>query len=124
VQLDASQAAAPRADAALVPRFLGCYALDDGDGHSYRIRLTDTPAGPSWRALSVGPGSANGPGNEWHWAALDSTRFALDWGGIDGAMEFSVTRHASTYTATGQWLGGRRGSAELHPTVRQAECSR
>lgn len=114
-----------RAGAALVPRFVGCYALDPGDGHRYRLQLTDTPVGQSWRALSVGPGRANAPGNEWHWAPLDSTRFTLDWGGIDSAMEFTVTHLASGYSATGQrqWSSGPEpGTAKLHPAVRRIEC--
>jgi len=118
---DAGNAPPPRRDAELMSRFLGCYALDDGVGHMYRIRLTDTPMGPNW--VAVESGNAKAPGNEWHWAPLDSTRFDLEWGGIDAAMQFTLTRRDSSYTATGQ----RRSSdptpgGDLQPTVRRADC--
>lgn len=120
---DAGNAPPPRRDAALVSTFLGCYALDDGVGHAYRIRLTDTPVGPYWVAVESEYGSR--PGNEWHWAPLDSTQFDLEWGGIDAAMQFTVTRRDSSYTATGQRRSsGPMPSGELNAAVRRLECPR
>jgi hypothetical protein len=113
------EAPAAPAQAALVPRFLGCYALDIGGGHPFRLQLTDTPVGRSWVALT----SWSGPGNEWHWAPRDSTQFSLEWGGIDGAMQFTVTRSPSGYTATGQRLSSdSQPAAELQPMVWLVGC--
>jgi hypothetical protein len=118
---DTGSAPPPHRDAALVPRFLGCYALDDGVGHTYRIRLTDRPIGASWGAVESG--IENAPGNAWHWAPLDSSRFDLEWGGIDAAMQFTVTRRDSSYTATGQRSSsGPMPGGELQPTVQRVEC--
>jgi len=67
----------------------------------------------------------NRPGNEWHWTPLDSTRFDLAWGGIDASMQFTVTRSASGYAATGKGessSGPKPGSTELHPEVRPIDC--
>lgn len=120
----ARPAAAPQPPPELVSGFLGCYELSVEGGQVYRIRLTDTNIGPSWAASSYGPGSRNAPGDQWSWTPTDSTRFTLEWGGIDSAMEFIVERRASHYTASGhlQQSPGRRGSTDLHPTVRRIEC--
>ena len=120
-----AQAPARDQDTALVPRFLGCYALDLGKGRSYKLRLTDMLVGQSRVAVSVEPGMGNRPGNEWHWTPLDYTRFYLEWGGIDASMQFTVTRRASSYTATGkgEWSSApNSGGAELHPEVRPIDC--
>jgi hypothetical protein len=118
-----AQAPAPRADSTLVPRFLGCYALDDGDGRTYPIRLSDTRMGQFWVAFNVEAGNGNAPGNAWHWAPIDSTRFDLEWGGVDAAMQFTVTRRKSNVTATGQrWSSGPMPAGELHPSVRTVDC--
>ena len=67
----------------------------------------------------------NAPGNAWHWAPLDSSRFDLEWGGIDAAMQFTVTRRDSSYTATGQRSSsGPMPGGELQPTVQRGECPR
>ena len=111
-------------DAALVSRFLGCYALDLGEVRSYKLRLTDTLVGQRWVAVNVETG--NRPGNEWQWAPLDSTRFYLGWGGIDASIQLTVTHRVSHYTATGkgEWASGPKpDSAELHAKVRPIDCA-
>jgi hypothetical protein len=114
-------AATPQAAAALVPGFLGCYEIHVDGGLVYRVRLTDTTQGPTWVASSYGSESRNAPGDQWSWAPTDSTRFTLEWGGIDGAMGFVVVRQASDYVASGQ-LQQTRGPTDLHPTVRRVDC--
>ena len=109
--------------AALVPSFLGCYELTIQGGLTYHVRLTDTSQAQKWVATSYGPGARNAPGDQWSWMPIDSTRFTLEWGGIDSAMEFTVARGASSYAASGhtQSAGGAAPS-DLHPTVRSVAC--
>jgi hypothetical protein len=114
-------AVTPEAATALVPGFLGCYNLAIEGGKVYHIRLTDTRQGPTWLASSYGPGSRNAPGDQWSWTPADSTRFTLEWGGIDGAMTFTVESQASEYVVSGQ-IHQARGSTDLHPTVRRVGC--
>ena len=108
--------------ASLVPLFLGCYEIGVTDGQVYRIYLTHSKQGPV--AIRYGQDSRNAPGDQWSWAPIDSTRFRLEWGGIDSAMEFTVTRHASEYAVSGllRSFRGRPDSTDLHPTVRSIEC--
>jgi len=117
-------AARPQPQAVLVPGFLGCYELTVQGGAVYHVRLTDSSQGPTWVASSYGPGSRNAPGDQWSWQPIDSTRFTLEWGGIDSAMEFTVVREASRYTASGQirQTPKRPSPTDLHPTVRSVAC--
>ena len=108
--------------AALIPLFVGCYELGVDSGQVYQVYLTRSRLGPV--AMRYGQDSRNAPGDHWSWTPIDSTRFRLEWGGIDSAMEFTVVRDTSGYAASGllRRFHGRPDSTDLHPTVRSIEC--
>ena len=64
------------------------------------------------------------PGAWWTWAPLDSSRFEIQWGGIDGALSYVVQRRSKGLVSQETFFSGNRGGSETtQPAqVRSASC--
>ena len=71
--------------------YAGCYRLSDSTS-TYVVRLDMRRAAKQWKAQLIRPLTANRGGDSWSWVPVDSSHFRIEWDGVDGSMEYAVTR--------------------------------
>lgn len=111
-------------DSSVAIRFVGCYLLTVTPGNSRQLRLTLRRVGANWGAQAYGFGARDVAGDSWSWAPIDTTSFRIQWGGIDGAMMFKITRRGSEFDASGIMYqpGTTPRRTQLNSRVRRDLC--
>jgi hypothetical protein len=118
----ANRTGAPFDTIAAVAAFSGCYELRSATLHTV-VHLQSTRSGATWwQARDVQ--RENTPGDWWTWAPLDSSRFEIQWGGIDGALSYLVERQSAGLAGQETVSSvNRGGSATTHSVqVRPVRC--
>ena len=108
---------APTEAGAAAAPIVGCYVLDTGGPHPYRVHLA-----PGGAAYLVGPGAAgNSAGDHWGWSGIADSTFVISWSGIDSWMNFTVARSQGTWVADGV-ITTAHGETKLPTTIEKVGC--
>ena len=103
-------------------QLIGCYMFRSDSLPTYRLRLD-----VGGKAQLVGPGAPwNQREDEWSWrssgTAGDSS-FTIHWSGIDGFMDFAVSRREGRWTVKTDAMTGQPNVRwEPKTTVEPVEC--
>jgi hypothetical protein len=117
-----SRPPATQADtAAVVAQLAGCYELRSVD-HRYLIHLLSSRSASTWDARLVE--RENRSGDWWSWLPIDSSRFLIEWGGIDGAREYEIARQGQRLVGQETSYSGKAGGSKAtRPVeVRRVSC--
>lgn len=107
--------------AAVVATRAGCYELRT-NAHSYVVRLAATRRGSERAARLLRP--PNSDENDWSWAPADLTHFVVNWGGIDGALSYTIEQREDRFAGEETFYSGNTGTQDSVPAqVKKVRCS-
>ena len=106
--------------AVLVGKLAGCYDLRRPD-RQIVVKLLSARSGPYWEARDAE--HENRGGAWWSWAPVDSNHFYLDFGGIDGALQYEIELRRDGFAGIETFHSGNQGTKTTQPVrVRRVVC--